>query len=199
MLATAHRFDRLVIFTGKGVSWLLLPLIGVILVDAISRKFVRKLSFIVENDLHHFFNSPVFQDAEWHFHSILFLCSLGYAYAYNAHVRLDMFRPRLGARGRIWVELLGGLFLLVPFLCIYSWYAFEFFSDAWIQDEGSGASTGIGNRWFIKFFMLAGPLLLLLSGLSTLIKLVVYLFGPLELRPETRLSSMTDQAHSAFN
>jgi len=199
LLKLAHGLERPVVWIGEIIAWLYLPLIGVILLDAVSRKFIRKLSVVIDNDLHYFLNSPVFQDAEWHFHAILFLCALGYAYAYNAHVRLDMLRPRFGSRGRLWIELLGGLFLLLPFLCIFIWYAWDFFAAAWVQDEGSGSSTGIENRWFIKFFVFAGPVLLLSSGLSKLLRIYVRLFGPEYLHQEAQLSSISDASHSAFN
>ena len=199
LLNWANQVERPVFWTGKIVSWLYLPLIGVILLDALTRKFIRKLSFVVESDLHFLLNSPVFQDLEWHFHSVLFLCALSYAYAYNAHVRLDIFRPHIGVQGRLWVEFIGGLVLLLPFLGIFCWYAWDFFFVAWAQDEGSGSSTGIENRWFIKFFVFVGPLLLILSGLSKLLRLYVRLFGPEDLHTQTRLGSITNPSDSAFN
>lgn len=195
----ADAIEKPVVWVGKLVSWLYLPLIAVILIDALSRKFIRKLSFVIENDLHFLLNSPVFQDAEWHFHAVLFLGALGFAYVHNAHVRLDIFRPRIGTQGRLWVELMGGLFLLLPFLFIFVWYAWDFFWAAWVQDEGSGSSTGIDNRWFIKFFIIAGPLLLLLSGLSKILRLTVRIFGPSELHEATRLGPISNESHSAFN
>ena len=130
---------------------------------------------------------------------MLFLSAMGYAYARNAHVRLDMFRPRIGVKGRLWVEFIGGLILLFPFLCIFAWYAWEFFLAAWQSDEGSGSSTGIENRWAIKSFILIGPLLLLLSGISILTRIYVRLFGPDELEDQTRLEPITNTSHSAFN
>jgi TRAP-type mannitol/chloroaromatic compound transport system permease small subunit len=149
LMGIADRLDAPVILAGRAVSWLYLPLILIILIDAVSRKFIRKLPLAVEYELHEFFNSPVFQDAEWRLHTVIFLGALGFTYARNAHVRLDMFRARFGARGRLWIEFLGGILLLTPFLLIFSIYSWEFFLAAWGHNEGSGASTGLGNRWFI--------------------------------------------------
>ena len=98
-----------VLWLGRMAAWLMLPLVGIIMFDAICRKFVRKTTFAIETGLYHLMNSPVLQDAEWHLHAILFLVAMGYAYAYNAHVRLDIFRPRLGIKGRLWVEVFGGM------------------------------------------------------------------------------------------
>ena len=100
------------IWVGQATAWLQIPLVLIIVFDAITRRYIRSLPFVIEHDLHVYFNSPVIQDAEWHLHTIIFFGALGYAYARNAHVRLDIFRPRFSARGRLWVEFLGGLLLI---------------------------------------------------------------------------------------
>lgn len=197
-LKVADWLERPVIWLGRLAAWLILPLIGVIIFDAVSRKFLRKMPFVIETGLFHLMNSPKLQDSEWHMHAILFLLSMGYAYVYNAHVRLDIFRPMLGVKGRLWVEVAGGVVLLVPFLAVLIYYGWGFFMSAWITDEGTSVLIGIGNRWFIKSFLLVGFSLLLFSALSLLIRLAIRLWGPQELVTETRSEAFTRDSHSAF-
>lgn len=199
LIRIARWADAPAVLMGQAVSWLLLPLIALIIFDAVSRRFLRKFAFIVEHDLHDYLNSPVFQDAEWHLHTIIFLGALGYAYSRNAHVRLDLFRPRLGARGRWAVELVGGLLLLVPFLAIFSYYGWIYFVNALLIDENSGPSNGIDHRWFIKFFIFFGPALLCLSGLSMILRLCVRLFGPAHLARAADVETIAGNSFSAFN
>ena len=169
------------LWLGRMAAWLLLPLVGIIMFDAVCRKFLRKTTFAIETGLYHLMNSPVLQDAEWHLHAILFLVAMGYAYVYNAHVRLDIFRPRLGVKGRLWVEVLGGVFLLIPFLVTLIYFGWDFFLSAWLTDEGTSVLIGIGNRWFIKSFVIIGFSLLLLSAASLIIRLAIGLWGPEDL------------------
>ncbi|WPZ34579.1 TRAP transporter small permease subunit [Thalassobaculum sp. OXR-137] len=199
LLRIADALERPVVRVGEAVSWLFLPLIAIILFDALTRRYLRKLDFVMESDLHFYLNSPAMQDAEWHLHAIIMLCALGYACACNAHVRLDMLRGRLGERGRLWVEFLGGLFLLMPFMAIFAADCFDFFWIAWVHDETAGETNGIGERWVIKFFMFFGPVLLLMAGASVLIRLAVRLFGPPELAPDTRTEAISARDFSAFN
>lgn len=199
LIRAADALERPVVWVGQAASWLFLPLIAIILFDALARRYLRKFEFVMESDLHFYLNSPALQDAEWHLHAMIMLCALGYACACNAHVRLDMFRARLGATGRLWVEFLGGLFLLMPFVAIFTADCFDFFWIAWVHDETAGETNGIGERWFIKFFMVLGPALLLTAGLSVLIRLAVRLFGPPHLAPATRTEAITDGDFSAFN
>ncbi|NQW00149.1 MAG: TRAP transporter small permease subunit [Rhodospirillales bacterium] len=199
LLGVANGLEKLVIWAGTLASWLILPLVFVIIFDALFRKFVRFVPFISDYELYQFLNSPVLQDLEWHLHAVVFLCSLGYAYVYNAHVRLDIYRPRLGSRGRLWVEFLGGIGFLLPFLSILIYYAWDFFATAYVMDETGGSGNEIDNRWLIKSFILKGPVLLFLSAASILLRLAVRLFGPLEYHEATRLRSLSDASHSAFN
>ena len=197
-LKAADWMEMPVLWLGRMAAWLLLPLVGIIMFDAVCRKFLRKTTFALETGLYHLMNSPVLQDAEWHLHAILFLVAMGYAYAYNAHVRLDIFRPRLGTKGRLWVEVLGGVFLLIPFLCTLIYFGWDFFLSAWLTDEGTSVLIGIGNRWFIKSFVMIGFSLLLLSAPSLIIRLSIRLWGPEDLIAETRVDAFTRTSHSAF-
>ena len=197
-LKAANWMEMPVLWLGQLAAWLMLPLVGIIMFDAICRKFLRKTTFALETGLYHLMNSPVLQDAEWHLHAILFLVAMGYAYAYNAHVRLDIFRPKLGIKGRLWVEILGGVFLLVPFLGTLIYFGWDFFLSAWVTDEGTSVLIGIGNRWFIKSFVMIGFSLLLLSATSLIIRLSIRLWGPEDLIPETRVDAFTRTSHSAF-
>lgn len=198
LLALAHGLNWPVVRLGAAASWLILPLIAIIVIDAVCRKYLRKLDIVVDAGLYHLMNSPVLQDAEWHLHAIIFLCAFGYAYAHNAHVRLDIFRPRLGTRARVWIEIVGGVVLLVPFLGIMLYHGWDFMLTAWDTNEISAASTGIANRWFIKSFLFTGLVLMAASACSMLIRLLVYALGPPELRPAANVDSIARESHSAF-
>jgi len=198
-LRLADLLERPVIWIGETVAWLQLVLVVLIIADAISRRYIRSLSIVVENNLHFFFNSPAIQDGEWHLHTIILFCALGYAGALNAHIRLDILRPRFSDQWRLWIELIGGLTLLSPFVLIFAYEAGIFFSIAWKYDEAAGESNGIGNRWFIKFFILFGPSLFFLSGLSIMLRLFTRLFGPADLRPHTRTDDIANPTFSAYS
>lgn len=188
LLAVAERLERVVLGLGRAGAWLTVPLVLVVVYDAVSRKFLRKLPFVIDTGLYQLMNSPVLQDAEWHLHTMLFFLAMGYAYATNAHVRLDILRPRFSSRARAWIELVGGAVLLLPFLVVLLRYGWEFWLSAWQFDEGTNAATGIGNRWFIKAFVLLGFGSMLLITLSVTARLLVYLAGPPALRAATRLA-----------
>jgi len=184
---------------GKAAAWLFLPMILIIVFDAVGRKYLRKLDFVIANNLHGYLNSPVLQDAEWHLHAVIFLVALGFAYSRNVHVRLDIFRHKFSDRGRLWLELLGGLIILFPFLAVLLNYGWEFFVSSWNADEGAGMSNGLDNRWAIKFFLVLGPTLLFFSTCSLLLRLFVRLFGPPIFVQATQTGQISDASFSAYD
>lgn len=199
LLRLARWADMPALVVGEITCWLQIPLVLLIVFDAFSRRYFRSLSIVVDNNLHFFFNSPAIQDGEWHLHTIIFFGALGYAFTRSAHVRLDIVRPRLSGRQRLWIELLGGLLLMLPFVAIFAADAWTFFWSAWVHDESAGDTNGIGNRWFIKFFIFFGPVLLFLAGVSMLLRLYVRLFGPPHLSEATDTKHISDPSFSAFN
>src|SRR2546430_8349661 len=53
-------------------------------------------------------------ELQWYLFSAVFLLAAGYTLLHNEHVRIDVILSRLSPGGRAWVDLLGGLFFLLP-------------------------------------------------------------------------------------
>ena len=198
-LRVAHWIERPAFWLGASSAWLMLALALLIVFDAFGRRYIRTWSFVIENDWHVLINSPMFQDAEWHLHTIVTFCALGYAHARHAHVRLDLFRPGFKPRTKLWIEWLGGVVLFMPFMAIFCFYAYMYFDLAWLSNERAGDTNGINHRWFIKFFIFLGPLSLLMAGAASLIRLTVRLFGPEHLHSQTGTDHITAENHSAYS
>lgn len=177
-LKFAAVIDGLTRRAGKAAGWLMLPLIFTIMFDVVTRKldFTRLLfsDFTVYSG---YSVSTILQDLEWHFHGAILLLSFGFGYLANAHVRVDVFRELLPRRTQGRMELIGLLVLAVPAMLVLIAYSWTLFHLSWAEWEGSDSLTGIGWRWFIKFFMVSGLFLAFLAVLATIIRLVAYLYG----------------------
>jgi len=160
--------DRFVTAFGRLASWAAVALVFVIIFDVVSRS--QQVTIV---------SSTKLQELEWHLHGSLFLLCLGFAYLKDTHVRIELVRENLRPRTRIWIELLGNVFFLIPFAIIAIYWGFQFAEMAFDLGESS-AQSGLSNRWIIKGMIPLGSLLLLLAGVSVTLKCILYLFGPLE-------------------
>lgn len=178
ILEISRIFDRIARSIGKLVGWLMIPLIIVIMFDVITRKLdITRLYFSDMTMEYGFSVSTIVQDMEWHLHAAILLLSFGFGYLANAHVRVDVFRELLPRRQQAWLELLGIVFLAIPFLTLLIVYGYDLFAISWQQNEHSESMTGLNWRWFIKFFVPVGFVLALLAVLATLGRIVAYLYG----------------------
>ena len=161
--------DWLLTRVAKVAAWAGVALITVTIFDVVTRRFLV-------------LGSTKLQELEWHFHVILFSLLLGYAYIKDAHVRIDLVRERLRERTQWWLELLGCIVFLIPFCTLVVYFSTDFTIRSFQQNEISASATGLTHRWIIKSFIPAGFGLLGLAGLAVLLRKIVELFGPPDLR-----------------
>lgn len=185
LLGVAGLLDRIARSIGKTVGWIMIPLILVIVFDVITRKLdFTRLLFAGYTATSGVSVSTILQDLQWHFHAVLLMMSFGFAYLANAHVRVDVFRELLPRRPQAWIEVFGLVVFGFPFLVLMIWYSFQMTELSFHQGEGSESMTGIGQRWFIKSFLLWGFIVTLMAVLATLFRLLAYLFGDADAQDE---------------
>ena len=122
------------------------------------------------------FSSNAFLELQWYLFSLVFLLGAAYALRHNAHVRVDLLYGRLNERGKAWIDLIGCLLLLLPFTLFSLWVSWPSVRNSWHVWETSPDPGGL-VRYPIKTLVLVAFVLLLLQGLSEILKCLVILFG----------------------
>ena len=166
-----------VIFVGKAASWLVVPLVLIVVFDVVTRKidFIKRASADITIE-YGFSVSFIAQDLQWHLHGVLALCTFGYAYMMNAHVRVDIFREMASRRRQAWIEI-GGIALASIFVFYMILFAWDFTYASYRQGEGSESMVGIGNRFFIKSFLIWGFALVMIAMIAMLLRCIAFLYG----------------------
>lgn len=182
LLKLSHLIDVFVTRVGQVAAWAGVALIAVTVFDVVTRRF-----FVL--------GSTKLQDGEWWLHTVLFSLCLGFAYLKDAHVRIDLIRDGLGSKAKHLVELLGIVLFLLPYSILVIWFSFDFFERSFMLDEGSKSATGLNNVWIIKTMIPIGFSLLFLSGLCVLMRKIVDLFGPPDLRAEAEAEEEAERVH----
>jgi TRAP-type mannitol/chloroaromatic compound transport system permease small subunit len=153
LIRISEALDRVIIRIGKIAAWAGLALILVTIFDVVTRRFLV-------------LGSTKLQEAEWHFHVILFAFCLGYAYLKDAHVRIDLVREKLSERTQWWIEVAGCLLFLLPFCIVVVWFGIDFVERAYDTNEVSASATGLTHRWIIKMTIPLGFSVLALAGIA---------------------------------
>lgn len=168
LLKISRWIDRLNDGIGKIVYWMSLLMVLIGAYNAI----VRYLGKSIGANL----SSNAYIEMQWYLFSLIFLLGAGYTLTHNAHVRVDVFYARLSEKGKAWVNLLGTVLFLLPFCTIMIIVSWESVLNSWHVMEVSPDPGGLA-RYPIKTMVLVAYVLLILQGLSELVKNVAVILG----------------------
>jgi len=163
LLSLSHAIDKLNERIGLTVSWLVLAAVLISAANAVVRK-----GFNV--------SSNAFLEIQWYLFSVVFLFCAGYTLLRNQHVRIDVIAGRLSPQAQAWIDIFGTLFFLMPMALTIMWLSWPVFVDAYRSNEVSTNAGGL-IVWPARLLLPIGFLLLILQGVSELIKRIGYLRG----------------------
>lgn len=152
-------------------NWIWLILIVLIVVNVLLRYLIGA-------------NYIAMEEMQWHLYAVGFLLGLGYAVDLDAHVRVDVLAEHWTPRRRAWIELIGLLVFVIPFVWIVVATAIPFVSRSFALNEVSAAPGGLPYRWVIKAFIIIAFGYLGLAVLSRFLRVCAYLFGVPAPRPD---------------
>ena len=148
---------------GRSMIWLVLIVVVISAGNAVFR-FTFNLS------------SNALLEIQWYLFSAIFLLSAGYVLKRNEHIRIDVLFGRYTERTQNWIDVFGFLVFLLPMGILIGYLSWPVFTLAWTSGEMSSNPGGL-IRWPVRLMMPAGFALLVLQGLSELIKRIAFLKG----------------------
>jgi TRAP-type mannitol/chloroaromatic compound transport system permease small subunit len=98
----------------------------------------------------------------------------------NEHVRVDLIYARLSGHGKVYVDLFGLVFFLVPVMVTMIWFAWPLFTRMYFSGEMSNNAGGL-VRWPAMLMLPLGFALVLLQGIGEIIKRVAWLMHRYEM------------------
>lgn len=117
-----------------------------------------------------------FEEIQWHLYAVGFLIGLATCMSTDDHIRVGVFHDRMSPRMQAWIELYGLLLLFFPFIVMVLWFSVPFIEYSFEISEISDAPGGLPYRWAIKGVLPVSMLLLLVAGLSRLLRVSCLLF-----------------------
>lgn len=117
------------------------------------------------------------QESLQYINAMMFLGGAGYTAFRDEHVRVDLFYCNFSERGKAWVNFLGTLLLLVPFLILF-WHAtIPYVADSWSIMESSVEASGLPFVYLLKSTLLLFALTMSLHAAADLLRFGRRLFG----------------------
>ena len=165
MLRLARAIDRFTERSGALFAWLLLPLLVVIGWEVTAR---------------YAFDAPTTWAYEtiYMLYAALFMLGAAYALRTGAHVRTDFLSEKWPPRTRAAIDAIAYLLLFFPGMLLFLVAGFEATLSSYAIDERSPETSWFPPLWPLKALVPASALLLLVQGVSELLKTLETLRTP---------------------
>ncbi|MDC9824947.1 TRAP transporter small permease subunit [Devosia sp. ZB163] len=118
--------------------------------------------------------SNVLSESVWYMFGGMVMLGGAWTLKLNEHVRVDLLYGAISERARTWIDLLGGLFFLMPLCILLIWFTWPWFVQAWTQNIMSNAAGGL-PRWPVRLMLPVGFGVLMLQGIAEIIKCIAAL------------------------
>jgi len=110
-------------------------------------------------------------------HSFIFMLGSGFTYLADEHVRIDVFYREASDKYKSIVDLVGNIFLLLPFLYIIWKYSYPFVYRSFLMNEVSREAGGMPALFILKSAILWFCLVLFLQLISNVSKSIQVLLS----------------------
>ena len=120
------------------------------------------------------YNSAALSESVWYMFGGMVMLGGAWTLKMNEHVRVDLVYGAISERARTWIDLLGGLFFLLPLCILLIYFTWPWFMEAWTRNVMSNASGGL-PRWPVRLMLPLGFGVLALQGVAEIIKCIAAL------------------------
>lgn len=116
-------------------------------------------------------------------HLMVIMLGAGYTFLVGGFVRVDVFYAKFSLKAKAWVDLLGTMVFLGPFI-YYAWiYSWVFVAQSWAIWERSPQADGLPGLYLLKTAMLVCYALIAAQGLALAARSALVIAGRSEYAP----------------
>jgi TRAP-type mannitol/chloroaromatic compound transport system permease small subunit len=163
LLKMSRGIDAFTRWTGKRLAWLILVAVIVSAMNAIVRKAFDT-------------SSNSWLELQWLLFSIVFLLCSSWTLLDNEHIRIDIVNNMMPKKVRDSIDVIGHAFFLMPLTIVMIITGVPFFLRSFQINEQSGNAGGL-PQWPAKSLIMIGFAMLLVQGISELIKRIAVMRG----------------------
>ena len=164
VVAAIGLIDRLTEIIGRVISWLTLIMVFLVVTVVVMRYFLEM-------------GSIALQELVTYIHAMVFMLGIAFTLKRGGHVRVDIFYRDFPAQRKALVDLLGGLFFLIPVTLLIFVTSWDYVAASWAITETSAENNGLPFIYLLKTLMLIMPGMLLLQGNAEVLKSGLILSG----------------------
>ncbi len=145
--------ERVSVYTGKCVAWLTLAMMLLTCLIVLLR-----YGFNI--------GSIALQESVLYLHALVFMLGAAYTFKDDGHVRVDVFYRNFSDKKKAWVNIVGGVFFLLPMTLYTSYLSLEYVGASWKVLETSQEPGGLPFIYLLKTLIPLMMVSLIIQGLA---------------------------------
>ncbi|MEQ9447904.1 MAG: TRAP transporter small permease subunit, partial [Rhodospirillaceae bacterium] len=110
-------------------------------------------------------------------HATVFMVGAGYTFFVSGHVSVDVLYTRMSARRKAWIEIIGTVVFLLPWLAVLAYTTAPFILTSWALSEASAQPGGMPGVYLLKSVIWVFCALVALQGLALMARRILFLLG----------------------
>lgn len=120
------------------------------------------------------YSSNGFLEIQWYLFAACVMLGAAQVLRVNEHVRVDVIYGNLSSKTKVYIDLLGLIFFLMPAMVFFFYLAWPLFMKMYLTNEMSSNTGGL-IRWPVMMMLPLGFILVALQGVSEIVKRVGWL------------------------
>lgn len=168
--------DRISIWSGKAVAWLIIPMFLVLAYEVLIRKFYKPTLWAI--------------DISTIAYGTHFFVAGAYTLYMQKHIRTDFISKNWSLKTQIIMDIVQYVVFFIPGMIMFTWVSWEFASDSWAIRESMMTTWRPPAYWF-KTVIPLSTALILIQGVSEILKCIKTLQTGVDYRhhePEAELT-----------
>jgi TRAP-type mannitol/chloroaromatic compound transport system permease small subunit len=117
-------------------------------------------------------------------HAVVFMVGAGFTMLHGGHVSVDIAYSRFGPRTKAWVDILGTLIFLLPWMAVLAWTSSQFVLSSWEILEKSSTADGMPGLYILKSTIWVFCAVVSLQGVALIARRTLFLNGHDEHSPD---------------
>lgn len=168
--------DRLSIWSGKAVAWLIVPMFGVLFFEV----FVRKV-----------FTPTIWaNDVATMCYGAHFFLAGAYTLQLQKHIRTDFFSKSWSLKTQVRMDIAQYVLLFLPGMVVFTWISWKYAAESWALKEALMTTWRPPAYWY-KTVIPVSSALILIQGLAEVLKCIKTLQTGVDYRTQAEASELT--------
>lgn len=117
-------------------------------------------------------------------HAIVFMAGAGFTFLHRGHVNVDIAYTRFSPQTKAWIDILGTVLFLLPWMAVLAWTSSQFVLSSWQILEPSSQTNGMPGLFVLKSMIWVFCGVITLQGLALIARRTLFLAGREEHSPE---------------